>query len=257
MTSTGETDEMLRINSPRAWLVLIAMLIVSAGMITWGVLGRISHNVRGFGIIKTQELPREIVANCTGQVDSIFCRTGDNVKAGQCLIKLFRVEQKVCSYLLSPFDGEVTGAVVREGTYVNTGDALLEVMRNNALNDIRPEVVFFVDTREVSSLKKGMSVSFEINKSGLPAGLLKGVINFIADKPVSKVAIQKYFPGQLPLKESGVVEYHEVRTLLVIGSGLLASQEKALLHSINGLTCRAIVNISRKAPVEYLFNRSL
>ena len=62
MMNQEDLDELLQVNSSRSWLVFAGISVVLAGMIAWGFLGSISQKVKGFGIIKTQDLPREVVA---------------------------------------------------------------------------------------------------------------------------------------------------------------------------------------------------
>jgi len=72
----------------RTWLLFSAVSMVIVGMLVWGFFGSITQKVKGFGIIKTYELPREVLSNRSGQVDSVFCKTGDLVIRNHRLMKI-------------------------------------------------------------------------------------------------------------------------------------------------------------------------
>lgn len=62
MTSPEDLDELLQVNSARIWLLFSALSMVIVGILVWGFFGTITQEVKGFGIIKTHELPRKVVA---------------------------------------------------------------------------------------------------------------------------------------------------------------------------------------------------
>ncbi|MEI6457198.1 MAG: HlyD family efflux transporter periplasmic adaptor subunit [bacterium] len=254
MTTPEDLDELLQVNSSRTWLMFTAIVIVLAGMLVWLFFGSISNDVKGFGIIKTLELPREIVANCTGQVDSIFVKTGDEIGPGRKLMTIFNLEDKAFTALSSPCRGEITSLNVIEGTYVQMGSPVLEMMKNNDTSVVLPEVIFFVPEEEVSRLKPGMIAELKTDKGGIPADLLRGTITFISDYPSSKTAIEKYFPDQDLSKKLNNGDFHEVRAILLVKPESLSPSEINLLHSLNGLSCHSVVTVARRSPAAYLLN---
>lgn len=254
MTTPEDLDELLRVNSLRTWLVFVAVVIVLAGMLIWLFFGSISHDVNGFGILKTQELPREIVASCTGQVDSVFVKTGELIRPGRKLMTLFNIEKKDFTELVAPCQGEITDLNVIEGTYVQLGDPVAEIMKNHDTSGISPEVIFFVSEQDVSKLKIGMIAELKTDKGGIPGELLKGAISFISDYPSSKRSIGKYFPDEDLSKKLNNEDYHEVRAFLLIKPQALTREEKNILRSLNGISCQTFVTVARKSPAAYLLN---
>ena len=209
MSAPEDLDELLQVNSARTWLLLLAISMLIAGMLVWGFFGTISQNVKGFGIIITHELPREVLANRAGQVDSVFCKTGDLVSRDQILMKVYLLEEKTYAEIHSPFDGRITGLNVKEGTYVETGSPVLEMVRTQESTVINPEVIFFVPEQDISNLKTKMIANLEIDKRGVPSQFLKWEITFISDFPASSSAIQMYFPNDKSFKLND--NYYEVR----------------------------------------------
>ena len=254
MMTPEDLDELLQVNSSRTWLLFAGIVIVLAGMLTWGFLGSIALRVNGFGIIQTQELPREVLSVCAGQVDSIFCETGDKVVQGQKLFKILQLQDKTRVSICASFPGVITGLNVRGGFYVETGTPVLEMMRTDDLMKTVPEVIFFVEEQEVSKLKNGMISNLEVDKGGIPPELLKAVITFIADYPVSKSAIQKYFPEKEMTEQISKKDFHEVRASLLVNIKGKPALAKEALHSLNGLSCRTVTTVARRSPVAYLLN---
>jgi len=80
------------------------------------------------------------------------------------------------------------------------------------------------------------------------------VINFIADYPVSKNSIQRYFPDKEITKQLSDRDFHEVRASLIIDAASKTARAKEALHSLNGLSCRTLTTVARRSPVAYLLN---
>lgn len=254
MTTPEELDELLQVNSIRTWLLFAAICVALAGMLLWGFLGVITHDASGFGIIRVHELPREVVAQGYGQVDSVFCKTGDKVVEGQKLLTISRLEEKLHVAVTAPFTGELTGLNVREGSFVTTGLPLLELVRINESVAITPEVIFFVKEQEIPKLRTGMITGIEVLKAGVPPDFLKGKIIFIADYPASRNAILKYFPDDAQSLQLDQYEFHEVRASLDIDPGKMAASELEMIHSLNGLTCDVNITVSRQSPMGFLLH---
>jgi multidrug resistance efflux pump len=254
MTTPEELDELLQVNSVRTWLLFAAICVVIAGMLLWGFFGVITHEAGGFGIIRIHELPREVVSQGQGQVDSVFCKTGDKVAEGQKLLTIRRLQEQTITPVMAPFSGEVTGINVREGSFITTGAPLLEIVRSQGVKDVAPEVIFFMKEQEIPKLREGMVVTMEVVKAEVPPEFLSGKINFIAGYPASRNAILKYFPDDEQSLELDKYEFHEVRASLDIGQDTLAVTDRSLLRSLNGLTCRVKVTVSRQSPASFLFH---
>ncbi len=254
MTTPEELDELLQVNSVKTWLLFAAICVVIAGMLLWGFFGVITHEAGGFGIIRIHELPREMVSQSPGQVDSVFCKTGDKVAEGQKLLTIRRLQEQTITPVMAPFSGEVTGINVREGSFITTGAPLLEIVRSQGAKDVAPEVIFFMKEQEIPKLREGMVVTMEVVKAGVPPEFLSGKINFIAGYPASRSAILKYFPDEAQTLRLDEYEFHEVRASLDLDQGKMTVQEKALIQSLNGLTCQVKITVAKQSPMEFLLH---
>ncbi len=252
MTSPEDLDELLQVNSVNTWLLFTAIGVVLAGMLIWGFLGTISREVNGFGIIKIQELPREVVSGFPGQIDSVFCRSGDQVASHQKLMKIYLPEEKTYQEIVSPFAGEITGVEVKEGSYVQTGSTVLQIVKRFDNFTSAPEVIFFVAVGEIEKIKKGMTANLQIDNVAIPAEYLYAIITFIASYPTSNGAIQKYFPDEGISRLSKKNDLYEVRASMFVPDTGIAKYDKTVLQSLNGLSCRVAITVDRESPVKFL-----
>ncbi|MEI7980630.1 MAG: biotin/lipoyl-containing protein [Bacteroidota bacterium] len=254
MTTPEELDELLQVNSVKTWLLFAAICAVLAGMLLWGFLGVITQETAGFGIIRIHELPREVISQSIGQVDSVFFKTGDKVEVGQKLLTISRLEEKTHIAVSAPFNGEVTGFNVREGTFVTAGLPLLELVRNYDTIDVAPEVIFFVKEQEIPKLKTGMVANIRIVEAAVPPDFLTGKITFVAGHPASRSAILKYFPDNAQSLQLDKYEFHEVRASMLIDPGKMSPSDRSMIQSFNGLNCLVQVTVSRQSPIAFLLH---
>lgn len=254
MVTPEDLDELLQVNSVRTWLFFAMICVVLAGMLLWGFLGSIAQDVHGTGIIRMHELPREVVTPASGQVDSVFCKTGDPIISGQRLLTINNLDEKGSFSIVAPFTGEITGISVKEGNYVATGAPLLEVIRQYNKKALQPEVTFFVNEQEVPKLKVGMVATLEVEEEGIPPELLQAIIVHIAAFPATKNAISKYFPEHGTILSKDHAGLYEIRADLKSDATALRRFDQPLIQTMNGSFCRVTVTVAKKSPIAYLMH---
>lgn len=257
MSAPEDLDELLQVNSVKMWLLLVAVLMAISGLVIWLFFSSITHQVKGFGLLKTDETPREILAGYPGQVDSVICKTGDLVHTGQKLIRLRHLSGTEMEYLVAPFQGKVSGVIVRESGFVGAGDPLIEVVRYPTGKSQNSEVVFFIAEQDVLKIKQGMQAVIKINKEEVPQEFLEGTITFVSDYPVPVTSIQKLFCDA----EAGGylypgVTYFEARASLPLTAAERSGEMYRIIRSLNGSHCDVAVEVARKSPASFLFNLS-
>lgn len=253
ITVQDDLDELLQVNSVRTWLTFGAVCTVLAGMLLWGFLGAITQEVSGFGVVRVAVLPRAVVSECDGQVDSVFFKSGDSVMAGTTMLTLRTPIEHTRVAVIAPFSGELTDLNVREGSFVTTGMALLEMTRLQTGRLTVPEVIFFIGNDDIGRLKAGMEVTLHDLRPGLPPDFMKATVTFISAHPASRSTLLNFVPEHLLAGLAPTTEYHEVRASLAAGIRQSAAGDRQILQSLNGLTCKAVVVISRHSPAAYLF----
>jgi hypothetical protein len=249
----GDLDELLQVNSAHTWLLFGAISFILIGLLIWAFMGSISQRVNGFGIIKVHDLPIEILSNQTGQIDSVFVKTGDQVESGQKLMKIIQLESQKFNDLFSPFSGEITGFNVTEGDYIKAGSPVMEIRRIHNNTAIIPEVIFFVNEKDISKLKTGMDAFLKFEREIISPEFLKYRISFIAKFPASGNTMQKYIPIH-PNSHPNNERYYEVRALLISNVNELSSSDKEALMRLNGLTCGVTITVSKQTPATYFLN---
>jgi len=145
---------------------------------------------------------------------------------------------------------------VKEGDYVQTGTAVMKVMRISGSPTGPPEVIFFIPGQDATRLRKGMTVRLETDKGGIPPEILKGNITFIAAYPASKTAIQTYFTDVDFESQLNMNDAYEARAVLEPFDLKGVADEKETFRSMNGSFCRVVITVARKRPVDYILNRS-
>ncbi|MBN1198525.1 MAG: HlyD family efflux transporter periplasmic adaptor subunit [Bacteroidales bacterium] len=254
MVTPDDLDELLQVNSVRTWLFFAMICVVLAGMLVWGFLGSIAQDVHGTGIIRLHELPREVVTHTAGQVDSVFCKTGDRISPGQRLLTINKLDEKTSFSITAPFAGEITGINVKEGNYVATGSPLLELIRQYNGKTLQPEVIFFVTGQEVSRLKPGMVATLQVEEEGIPPELLQATIVYIAAFPASKNAITKYIPEHSTILSKDHTGLYEVRADFYSDAKAFSRLDQSLIQTMNGSFCRVVVTVAKKSPIAYLMH---
>ena len=83
LSSPEQLDQMIRVTSPLGWTALLAIGLLLAGLLAWGVTGSIPTTINGGGIlIKTGGLVN-VVAPVGGQISHIYVEEGDQIRKGQ------------------------------------------------------------------------------------------------------------------------------------------------------------------------------
>jgi HlyD family secretion protein len=81
-----QLDQLMRITSPRGWLALLAIGLLLACGILWGLWGSIPTKVEGSGILMSRGGIFSISARASGSVQAIRLDEGDEVEAGQVVV---------------------------------------------------------------------------------------------------------------------------------------------------------------------------
>lgn len=250
ISNPEELNELLRVNPVGRWIMLTALLTIVTGLIVWSFLGSITRQVSGFGVYKTGPEPHRVLAPFDGQVDSVFVRTGDKVAANQKLAVFTAIELQNKVYKYAPFDGEISAFAVKVGDYTETGELIAEIIQWDENVPSLSEIIFYVEEKEVISIKKGMEITVHTVKGGLPPGFLHGTVTFVSPWP----APLRRLDGLTGKGRPG--NYHEVRAALLVNGQKLNQDDKQLLRSVNGLQCSVDVLVSKEKPASRFFQNS-
>jgi HlyD family secretion protein len=82
--SPERLNELIAVTRPTAWVALLVVAVILAGVVTWSVIGRLPTHVAGNGILLAEDGRLiEVNARGNGILRSLNVRVGDQVEAGQ------------------------------------------------------------------------------------------------------------------------------------------------------------------------------
>jgi len=85
LSSPEQLDSMMRVISPRAWLMLVPLLALIALAIAWSIFGSLPSKVSGRCILINPTGLAEVVSDSAGRITELNLAVGDRVKAGQVI----------------------------------------------------------------------------------------------------------------------------------------------------------------------------
>lgn len=92
LSSPEQLDRMIRVTSPRGWMLLIALWAVVAAVIAWAFLGKLDTTELGKGILVPTRGVGQVVAPSTGILKAVHVRAEQEVTEGQVVGEIERPE---------------------------------------------------------------------------------------------------------------------------------------------------------------------
>lgn len=93
-TITGKMDQIAHQTvPPKAWMWLIILIIIIAGLFIWSIVGSVEVNIEGKGIILNKGGIFTIETPVKGIVESLYFKTGDIVKKGDVVAKIYDAQK--------------------------------------------------------------------------------------------------------------------------------------------------------------------
>jgi HlyD family secretion protein len=84
LSTPEKLDQLIKVTSPKAWIILSVMALALGTGIGWAVLGRVSTKLNVTGVVLGGEV-HEVVATSQGQLTKLKVRIGDQVKTGDVI----------------------------------------------------------------------------------------------------------------------------------------------------------------------------
>jgi multidrug resistance efflux pump len=275
--SPRELNKYIKIITPPFMIIFVALLLIAATIIIWGISATIPIRIELPGIVFPQNGILTIVANNEGAVFNVRVKPGDYVEEGDIIayiphenilhqIKdssdaaekgLLRLEYHAKSMILSPTDGMVI-SIASEGDYLQVGKEIARLVSEDIYTN-NQEVTAFASYNEGKKLKKGMSV--QISPHFAPReeyGYMEGVITRIANIPSTRGDTIKRFGGFISEKDLDEHDSNiEVKITIFADSGpkshLKWSNQKGEALEIDaGTKCNIAVLINRIRPIDLL-----
>jgi multidrug efflux pump subunit AcrA (membrane-fusion protein) len=180
LSSQERLDEMLRLTTPRGWLMLLAVFALLGTALLWGIFGGIPLVVSGHGILIRDEGVQSIQSTAGGQVTEILVRGGEAVDEGQVVARVLQTSTGRTIDVVSPHTGRVLEVQVGRGNVIAPGSSLLAVEQAG-----RPLVgILYLSSIDGRQVQPGMDV--QIAPASVRSeryGYLRGRVTAVGEFP--------------------------------------------------------------------------
>lgn len=120
LSSAEDLNQLIKITSKKAWMILLGFGISIFMIVIWGIYGDIPTKVEGTGIIVNKGGIYTIHSNISGEISKLFVKKNDIVQKGQLILKvknqnlLNKVElsQKQFEYLNKEYQEKIKDAKI-------------------------------------------------------------------------------------------------------------------------------------------------
>lgn len=92
LSSPEQLDQLMRVTSPKGWIVLFGMVALIGAAIMWGILGSVSVTVQGAGILMKSGGILNIQHIAGGMIKEIKVKPGDIVHQGEVVARVSQIE---------------------------------------------------------------------------------------------------------------------------------------------------------------------
>lgn len=245
LSSPEQLDRLMTVTSPRGWLALAAVGVLTLAGLAWGIFGQIDTSVSAHGVLTRPGSVRLVEATAAGAISELFVAVGDEVTEGQELLKItpsggVRSEVTVAS----PVKGRVLDVSILEGDVVAQNASLLTIESPD-----RPlEAVVFVTATEGYEIEEGMPATLKPATAGKRyAKLLRGKVRTVSRSPVTRAAVLRSLHND---------EWTD--SLLTQGPMLEVKIElkDKLPEIFSGTPCESQVTVQTMRPIELLLPAS-
>lgn len=229
LSSPEQLDQLIKVTSPRAWLALLAVVIILISIVVWSILGSLPTKFAGQGILLNNGGVFSLEHHTAGQVIDVRFKLGDMVHKGdvvgfierpelvptinRLLDRLDQMEtnnlvnsseyqaiknkveylQKQMTYesqIISPVEGRILDLKIQRGSMVNPGETLAVIDEYG--NTIRMEAVVYISAESGEQITPGMEAQIspdQVNKEEY--GYMLGQVLSVAEYPSSANEMMK------------------------------------------------------------------
>jgi len=177
--------------SPRVFVPLVAVLGAAALWYFAEMAAPLPNGIAASGTIESEEV--SISSEVAGRVVQLLADEGDQVKAGDVLVKLDdsipRLQWKMASTaerqllelqlekmaIRSPIDGVVSRRSIRVGEVASPATVLMVVTRNDPV-----ELTLYVPEKEIGRVRLGQKV--EVRVDSFPGEIFPGQVTYLSSK---------------------------------------------------------------------------
>ncbi|MEO7236090.1 MAG: DUF2118 domain-containing protein, partial [Lapillicoccus sp.] len=181
--SPEQLDTLMRVVDPRRWVALVAIGVILAGAVVWGLVGRLESTARSSACVV---IPRggtyTIQAAVAGTVLSVLVQRGDHVNEGQT-VAIIETPNGTKAPVEAPFSGTVIELLETHSDQVSVGGQIVSFESDEeALG-----VLVYVSPAMSAALHPGMDVRVSPATSSRDQyGFLLGTVQEVAPYPSTR-----------------------------------------------------------------------
>jgi multidrug efflux pump subunit AcrA (membrane-fusion protein) len=188
-----ELDSPVVLASPRGWLVIASLTLVTVAAVGWALFGRLPQTVTASGLITRPQGVVQVQSLYTGLVSKVHTTVGGRVRAGQDLADI-RDASGVSHEIVSPLAGQVTSLGVSDGQVISTGSAVATVERTTGGGQL--VAMLFVPSDQAAGIVPGESVGLNVESAPSAAfGLLRGRVLSVSQFPLTSAEVDAVLGG--------------------------------------------------------------
>jgi hypothetical protein len=199
-----ELDTPVVLASPRGWVVIASLTLVTVGAIGWALFGRLPQTVTANGLITRPQGAVQVQSLYTGMVNKIHASVGGYVQAGQDLADIGDASG-ASHEIVSPAAGQVTSIAVADGQVISTGSAVATIERGTGSGG--PLVaMLFVSSDQAAGIVPGEDVQLSVASAPSAAfGLLRGRVLSVSQFPLTSAEVNAALGGTATAGTFGAV----------------------------------------------------
>ena len=93
--SPDDLNTLLKLTTPKSWLAMLILAILTLTVITWGFLGSIPVRVHGLGLIQKQGgIIYNVLSKAEGTIKKLSVKTGQEINKGEPIAELYLREKE-------------------------------------------------------------------------------------------------------------------------------------------------------------------
>jgi pyruvate/2-oxoglutarate dehydrogenase complex dihydrolipoamide acyltransferase (E2) component len=190
LQSPEELDIPVHFARPQGWLVLIVTLVVMAAAAVWAVTGTVTSKLQAPGVLTHGEGSYLLQSPFSGQVTAVLAKEGAQVSAHQPLVKV-RTQQGE-QVVRSLAAGRVTALTAGIGSVVTTGADVARIERVQSADEPLLATLY-VPGDQAADVAAGAAVDLTVQAvSSQRFGVLRGHVKAVGDAPRSPQQIAGY-----------------------------------------------------------------
>lgn len=191
LSSPEQLDLLMQVTSPRAWLILLGLVVILAAVIVWGFTGSIATTVAGEGILlRGGTSITNFPSPATGILNDIYVNVEDVVESGQIIARIQDETTGENTAVRSTFSGRILEILVSQDSLLRLGQSMMII--EPIAEDTDLEAVIYLPATEGKKVRPGMPVQL------LPAtvraeevGVMLGWVISVGEFPESQESMNR------------------------------------------------------------------